>query len=287
MNILGSAKTKQKHDTISMSENPFQDQADDIEIPEFDELPKLTSPISSKTLNKSNTNSNSNVSSPLSSKPLSSEKRAKLEALRQREAELVEKKKKLEQATSELIPQNNFPSFFPLIRYNPEEDLPQSSHKCIGYCLKMLIFLSITCVFNIFAVLTVSGLKSYNKLNSLAFACIQGFAAIYFALNFSYNLLYISCRKRDIPFKWTLYQFLVIGWCLYITLGFPNSGSVGIATMLDILANKTPFISKLFSLVNTGLCLAATTFAILTLSAAQAYQKVSGKEDPLINVPEA
>ena len=273
-----------------MGENPFQDQAEDIEIPEFDEPPKQVKADTQSTQKSSQysqqtnqTNQNNNNSSSLSSKQYTADKRAKLEALRQREAELLEKKKKIEQATSEMTPQPNFPSFFPLIRYNPEEDLPPASHKCVSSAMKMLAFLTAASCFNIIAILFVSGLRNYQKIRCFIFGCIQGFAAVYLALNFSYNLLYMSCRKRDIPFKWTIYQFLLVAWCIYITLGFPTSGSVGIATMLDIIANSAPFYSTLFAIINTGLAGAATAFSMFTLSKAQAYQKVSGQEDPLIN----
>ena len=273
-----------------MGENPFQDQADDIEIPEFDEPPKQTkidtqnsmksNQFSSSSKQTNEINNNSTFSTP---KQYTGDKRAKLEALKQREAELLEKKKKIEQATSELTPQPNFPPFFPLIRYNPEEDLPPASHECVSAGMKMLLFLTAASCFNILAILCVSGLRNYQKVRSFIFGCIQGFTAVYLGLNFSYNLLYKSCRKRDIPFKWTIYQFLLVAWCIYITLGFPTSGSVGIATMLDILANSAPFYSTLFAIINTILSGAATAFAMLTLSKAQAYQKVSGKEDPLLN----
>ena len=121
-----------------------------------------------------------------------------------------------------------------------------------------------------------------TKIRNFIFGCIQGFAALYFAYNLSYNLLYTSCKKRDIPFKWTIFQFLLVAWCLYLTLGFPTSGSVGIATLLDLIANGAPFISSFFAFINTGLCAASSVFAILTLSTSQAYQKVSGNEDPLL-----
>jgi hypothetical protein len=265
-----------------MGENPFQETIDDLEMPEFDEpAPRLPiAPyISSTDVSQSTPQMSKSSASP---KPLTGDKRAKLEALRQREAELLEKKKKIDQQTSELTPTPNFPSFFPLLRYNPEEDLPQASRQCIKYSLYMLIFLTAASIFNVFAVLSVKGPKNYQKTRSFIFGCIQGFAAVYLGTTFCYNLLYSSCKKRNIPFKWTLYQFLMVAWCIYITLGFPTSGSVGIATFLDILANNAPVFSIVTALLNTLLAGGATAFSIFTLSAAQAYQKVSGNEDPLI-----
>lgn len=261
-----------------MGDNPFQETMDDIEMPEFDEPAPKQPAATASTTSQNNTQS----APPSSPKPLTGDKRAKLEALRQREAELLEKKKKIEQQTNDLIPSPNFPSFFPIIRYNPEEDLPQASHLCVKHSLHMLISLASASIFNILAILSVKGPKGYEKPKCFVFGLIQGFAAIYLGSNFCYNLLYSSCKKRDIPFKWTIFQFLMVAWCLYITLGFPTSGSVGIATFLDILANNAPVFSIIMALINTVLSGAAAAFSILTLSAAQAYQKVSGHEDPLI-----
>jgi hypothetical protein len=126
-------------------------------------------------------------------------------------------------------------------------------------------------------------LKNYQKVKSLIFSIIQGIAASYLGINFSYNFLYTSCKKHDIPFKWIIYQFLMIAWCVYISLGFPSSGSVGIATLLDIIATTSKPFYIFTALINTILCCATAIFAFFTLSAAQKYQKVSGQEDQLLN----
>ena len=255
-----------------MSDNPFIEHSDDYEIPEFDE-PKKNEKISSQ----------KDSFDPNSSKApnhLSPEKKAKWEALKAKEAELLAKKKKIEDQVNEMIPSPNYPTFFPLIHYDVQNDLPQASHKCVNYCLKMLMYLSIASIFNVFTVLLVTGLPYYSKVRCFIFAIIQGTAAIYLALNYSYNYLYSSCRKKDIPFKWTIFQFILIVWCAYISIGFPTSGSVGFATFLDLLASsKSSTFSKMFAFINTTLAITSTAFGLFTLSETQKYQKVSGQDD--------
>ena len=166
-----------------------------------------------------------------------------------------------------------------MVRYNLENDLPPSSWHTVKYSVNGLLAVSVACFINVFSVLSVSGLSNYNKPSALIFSIIQGFATSYVCINFSYNGIYDACKKRDVPFKWIIIQFCFIGWCAYRLVGFPSSGSVGFAVLLDMLANDSGTFGRLMAFVNSVLSGLALYFEVKTLMEAQKYQKVSGKND--------
>ena len=180
---------------------------------------------------------------------------------------------------AEIIPEPNFPPFYPVIVFNLDSDIPQAARQCVTFCLYGLCLISIAAVFNILAVLSVSGLPTYPKIRCFIFAIIQGFATVYVVLHYSYEKLYSSCKKHDISFTWTIYQFLIIAWMGYLSLGFPTSGSVGLATFLDLIAKSNSGFSIFIAFLNMIVTGAATGVEILAMMKAQAYQKVSGHDD--------
>jgi hypothetical protein len=74
-------------------------------------------------------------------------------------------------------------------------------------------------------------------------------------------------------------QFAVVGWTVYLTIGFPDSGCVGLATFLDLLAKSRFKFSMFVAFVNTILVGGAALLQFVTLYKAQAYEKVSGQDD--------
>jgi len=101
---------------------------------------------------------------------------------------------------------------------------------------------------------------------------------MYVVYNLSFQKLYTCCKKSDIPFSWVMTQFFAVGWMVYLTIGFPNSGSVGLATLLDLLAKSRRKFGMLIAFINTLLIGIATLFEFVTLYRAQEYQKVSGND---------
>jgi hypothetical protein len=102
------------------------------------------------------------------------------------------------------------------------------------------------------------------------------------AISICFDKLYLGCKKRDIPFSFITWQFVLIGWLGYLTIGFPNSGSVGFATFIDLVAKSKSVWSKFISFL-TALSLAVLFFAeILVLQQAQKYQKVSGLREGIL-----
>lgn len=255
-----------------MSDNPFEDELDENDIGIFNE-------ISSE---KKNTTPESNVSaqnfsqtSP-SSATLSSDKKARYEALKKRESELIRKQQELDETNISIINSNNWPNFFPILHYNPSTDLDPPAQDCVKKNLIGLCLFSASIIFNLLSVCLVSGLKNYSHTRNLIFAIIQGIAGIYFAQTFSYEKLYQACQNKDIPFSWTLYQTILIGWMIYLILGFPNSGSVGFATFLDLVSKSHSIASMIFAFLNLSIIVAACVYETLSLMSAQKYQKVSG-----------
>lgn len=232
-----------------MSDNPFHG--------DFDDEPSLEAaePVQATTMT-------SNLS--------------RLEQLRAREQELLKRQRELSEQREEIIKSPNFPAFYPVVYFNMEEDIPHSAKDAVKYALWGLIAITIAAIFNVIAVLCVSGLPSYPKVRCFIFAIIQGLALVYCALHYSYQKLYDACKRHDIPFSFTLYQLLITVACVYLTIGFPTSGSVGLATFLDLIAKSNSFASMAIALANTALIACATLCEMLVLMRSQAYQKVSG-----------
>jgi len=253
-----------------MSDNPFNEDVEDVE------LPMLTKKEENKPeIPKAQQGSNSSGKS--------ADLQEKLRQLKAREAELTQRQARINQTKAEIIPAVNWPTFFPIVRYNLDGDIPQNAHKCVKYCLYGLVSFIIHAVYNVFAVLFVKGLPTYSTSKNIVFAVIQGFAGTYFVTNFSYRKLYSSCANHDIPFQFTLMQFITIGWVIYLVIGFPDSGSVGFAVFLDLLSLSSSAFSKIVAFINL-LILAATLFCEFNcLIEAQKYQKVSGADQHLLN----
>jgi hypothetical protein len=214
---------------------------------------------------------------PLSSSSFS--RQSRLDAIRAREAELRDREERLRDTRAEIIPEPNFPPFFPLIVFDLDRDIPKRAHGCLNCSLTGfgLVFASV--FFNLLAILSVRGLYGYKHLRSIIFGIIQGFGTGYVIFNYSFLRLYHFCRKRDIPFSWIVTQFLIVAWLVYLAIGFPDSGCVGLATFLDLLAKSKSKFSMIVAALNTGLIIAAAYFQFVTLYKAQAYQKVSGADD--------
>ncbi|KAK8892206.1 hypothetical protein M9Y10_029429 [Tritrichomonas musculus] len=241
-----------------MSDNPFQEEGDP-EMPQLDNIQQKSASATSSSQSPS--------------------KLSKLEQLRAREAELLRRQQQIQGLRLEISPDANFPPFYPLVVYNLDNDIPPSAQLCVKYNLYSFLLMTCAAVFNVLAVLCVSGLPTYPKVRCFIFALIQGFATFYVLLHYSYEKLYASCKKRDIPFSWTITSFLIVSWMIYLSIGFPTSGSVGLATFLDLVAKSNNGFSVFIAFINMLLTGGATGFQFLSLMKAQAYQKVSGTED--------
>lgn len=244
-----------------MSDNPFQGEYVDDEA-QFQPIPDAEAP-------------------PVASAPsaASTQGMSKLQQLRAREAELLRRQQLLNESRAEIITMPNWPPFYPLIIYDPDRDLPKRSHECVKSALYGLIAVVASVLFNCLAVLCVWGLPGYHHVRCFIFAIIQGFGTFYVVFNYSFTKLYYACRAKDVPFSWVVTQFCLFGWLVYLTIGFPDSGCVGLATFLDLVAKSDHTFSMLMAFLNTGLVGAAAYFQMMALYQTQAYQKVSGHDE--------
>ena len=111
------------------------------------------------------------------------------------------------------------------------------------------------------------------------FSLIYAFLNGYLTISICFSKLYNACRKRDIPFSFLLFQFALIGFLLYQFVGFPNSGSIGLATFLDLIAKSTSGWSKFIAFLNTCAVMSSVIIQVIVLQQSQKYQKVSGVDD--------
>ena len=263
-----------------MGDNPFAyDDFDQAELPVLQsELEKQQHPEPMKMTSTNSTNSQQ-TSQSKPSKPMSAAKLSKLEQLKAREAELLKRQSEIKSQVAEATLQPNWPKQYPIIRYDIDNDLPPSSRTTVRYAFYGLLSICIACVFNTFTILSITGLKGYSKTSTFIYSIIQGIATIYVGINFSYTGIYEGAKRKDVSFKWIIIQFCFLGWCIYRLIGFPSSGSVGIAVLLDLLANPSNGLSKFMAFLNSLLSGLSAFCQFKTLVEAQKYQKVSGKND--------
>ena len=259
-----------------MSDNPFVDDIADVELPMLQDEPP-------KPKNNSQTNSNPN--------PTKEELEKRLEELKERERKLNQRRQDVLQQRPENGPKLNWPSFFPILRYDPDSDIPSSARKCVKTSLIGLIIYFFEAIWNVISVFSVSGLPKYSFATNIVFAIIFGVVGFFCILTFGYKKLYLACAKHDIPISFTICQFLIIAYSVYLLIGLPDSGSVGIAVLLDMIAKheKSNVWSILCGFINLALLIGLAVSQFLTLVQSQKYQKVSGHDSPTLNTdsPEA
>jgi hypothetical protein len=238
------------------NDNPFR-----ADIPD-DDIPTLPGPAHSPWLS-----------------PPAPDPQSKREELLRRQRELEDRQRRLQGERAEFVPAPNFPPFAPIFVFNLDRDIPKRAHSCLTSSLYGLIAVTASVFLNIFAILCVRGLPTFHHVRSMVFGIVQGFGTVYVVFNYSFLKLYGACRKKDIPFSWTVSQFVVVAWIVYLAIGFPDSGCVGLATFLDLLAKSPSKFSMFVAAINTGLIVAVAYFQVVTLYKAQGYQKVSGQED--------
>jgi hypothetical protein len=236
------------------SDNPFREEGDDADIPTF--IPRPPSPTAPS-------------------------RQSRLDSLRAREAQLTAHLRRLQGTRAELTATANFPPFWPVIVFDLARDIPSPAHPCVRAAFFGLAAAAAAGAFNVLTVLCTWGLPSFRRLRSLVIALIQGFAIVYATFNYSFSALYAACRRRDIPFSWVVIQVAIVAWATYLAVGFPDSGCVGLATFLDLLAKSNSGFSKAMAFVNTALAAAAAYCQFVALYRAQTYQKVSGQNRAL------
>ena len=221
-----------------------------------------------------------NIKSPLlgpsSANETNEEKYARLKA---RESEILSRIERNKQALDNadgFSNKPNWPKYIPILHILLEEEIPPAAHRCIKVAKVGIILCAAQIITNFIASCSISGLASYKYATGIVFSIIYGFLNGYLTVSVNFTKLYTACRNRDIPFSFLLFQFALIGFLVYQVVGFPSSGSVGMATFLDLIAQSKSVWSKLIAFVNTMLTLACAITQFVVLQQSQKYQKVSG-----------
>lgn len=175
--------------------------------------------------------------------------------------------------------QPNWPKYVPFLHIDLNNEIPRAAHNCIKFAKIGIILCFVQNFFNFIASCSISGLPSYSYAYGIVFSLIYAFLNGYLTISICFSKLYNACRKRDIPFSFLLFQFALIGFLLYQFVGFPNSGSIGLATFLDLVAKSKSGWSKFIAFLNTCAVLSSVVIQVIVLQQSQKYQKVSGVDD--------
>lgn len=241
-------------------ENPFQLQGDhdDMELQNFvnEPTPSLY------------------ASSPGAETP--EQKYARLKA---REAELLRRQQEIREVEGVVAHQPNWPPYIPFLYVDIETDIPQAAQQAVKIALIGVALVISQSIINILASSTITGLANYSRAKSVIFSVIFALVTVYVTVSLCWEKLYNGCRARDLPFSFIVWQFVLIAWTGYLAVGFPSSGSVGIATFIDLIAKSESGWSKTIATFNTLMLIGSIAIHIIVLQQAQKYQKVSGVPD--------
>ncbi|KAH0792090.1 secretory carrier-associated membrane protein 2-like [Histomonas meleagridis] len=203
----------------------------------------------------------------------------KLLRLQKREEELLQRQEELQQAKSQVYDEPNWPRFFPVFHIDINNEIPVLAQRLVKVALYNVVFTVIQSFINIISSVSISGLSNYSYPRSFVFALIFTALQLYLTISICFPRLYRGCKNHNIPISFTFLQFILIGFTLYLLVGFPNSGSVGLATFLDLIAKSDSVWSKIISFVNTFFIFFCVLLHVYVLQQSQSYQKVSGVQD--------
>ena len=251
--------------------NPFQPDENGDGIINLNESENPFNPSSKSTPNSIN---NSQINETKEEKL--SRLKARAESLRRRLNNAQQQQAEIQNAPPN---QPNWPPYFPFLYIDIEHDIPRAAQNCIKYAKIGIILCFSQVLINFIASCSISGLSTYSHATGIVFSIIYAFLNCYLTLSLCFNKLYSSCCKHDIPFSFIIYQFILRGFLLYLFVGFPNSGSVGLATFLDLVAKSKSGWSKFISFLNSVVILACAIIQVIVLQQSQKYQKVSGVDD--------
>jgi uncharacterized membrane protein (UPF0136 family) len=209
---------------------------------------------------------------PLSDDSLSDQYRR----LQAREAALLRRQQQLHDSPSASVRTPNWPPHFSFLYVSLDSDIPRSAHSCIKTALLGIILSLVQSLIDIIACSSISGLPSHNYVKSIIFSIIFGLLTCYLTIGICFDKLYTACKVHDVPFSYVIMQFGLIGWIAYLCVGFPNSGSVGVATLIDLIAKSGSVWSIVIAAVNSAILLGSFVVQVTVMRKAQKYQKISG-----------
>jgi hypothetical protein len=198
--------------------------------------------------------------------------------LQAREAALLRRQQQMQEFDSlpPAVAGPNWPPYISFLYVDMSADIPPAARSLIKVALFGVILVICQSAINIVACCSIRGLGTHNYVKSLIFGVIFAIMTTYLTISICFERLYKACKTHDVPFSYVTWQFVLIGWTGYLAVGFPNSGSVGFATFIDLVAKSPSTWSKLIAFVNSLALLISFFTQIIVMRKAQNYQKVSG-----------
>jgi hypothetical protein len=212
--------------------------------------------------------------SPYSPQPPGDSLDERYHALQAREIALLHRQQQLQQSSTHSSP--NWPPYISFLYVDFDSDIPQPGHSCIKTALFGIIIVLVQSLINIVASCSVTGLSTRSFVKSIIFAVIFALITCYLTIAVCFDKLYNGCKTQNITFSFVTFQFVLIGWLVYLITGFPSSGSVGFATFIDMVAKTTSIWPQLIALLNTFALLISLSIQIAVMRKAQLFHKVSG-----------
>jgi hypothetical protein len=198
--------------------------------------------------------------------------------LQAREAALIRRQQQLQDSASlpPSVPGPNWPPYVSFLYVDIPADIPPAARFVVKVALFGVLLVIFQSGLNVVACCSISGLSTHNYVKSLIFGVIFAIITTYLTISICFERLYKACKTHDVPFSYITWQFVLIGWTGYLAVGFPNSGSVGFATFIDLVAKSNSTWSKVISFLNSFALLVSFFTQIVIMQQAQKYQKVSG-----------
>ena len=198
--------------------------------------------------------------------------------LQQLERDLHERQTALDEEANALTRFPNWPRYFPVVYADLVNEIPDAARGCVRMSMYGVLFTLLGALVNLISVCAAHGLSNHSIFTSVIFALVQGFGVVYFSRELSYARLYNGCRNRDVPNSWNGTQLVLILWLVYLFLGFPDSGSAGLATFINLVSKTKNTLGKISAFITTALYICSIVFSIRTMKLARTYQQVSGME---------
>ena len=194
----------------------------------------------------------------------------RLAAIEKKEAELNAREAELRKNEIDLDYDNKKPNFPPLIHliyHNITEEIPIAKQAFVRTAFIAFIVFVVSLLLNIISCCTVGTME--NSSVSLGYNIV--FSVIYLALGtvlcfqLNYFRLYTMAKSNDIGVSWIIFQVALVLFCAYLAVGFNDSGSVGVITMIDMFSKSTSSFAKVLAIITSVVLLGSAVFEVFVM----------------------
>jgi hypothetical protein len=199
--------------------------------------------------------------------------------LQAREAALLRRQQQLQDApaAAPAARRPNWPPYVSFLYVDLNADIPRAARATVKAALVGVAVAIGQSVVNLIASFSATfGLSTHKYVRAIIMAVIFALVTCYLTIAICFPRLYKACKEHDVPFSFITWQFVLIGWTAYLCAGFPNSGSAGFATFIDLIAKSPSVWPTLIAGINTFALVASLVIQIVVMTGAQKYQKISG-----------